>query len=129
MKLQARLRLVNGLVLLAVLVWLPFEDTQLLWSFLLAAAISAVLAMYWLSRMSPATRLMPVLGALLGAAAPLVATVLLLVKIGLHGHLSPDFTWDDFLSVLLSAPAWIFGGLLLGMGAALQQMASRRTQR
>lgn len=129
MKAQSRLRLVFGLVLLAVLVWLPFEDTQLKWSFLLAAAISVVLAVYWQSRMSFSPVMMPVLGALLGAAAPLVAAILLLVKIGLHGHPSPDFTWNDFLSVLRSAPAWIFGGMLLGMGAALRQAASRRTRR
>jgi hypothetical protein len=128
-KLQARLRLVFGLVLLAVLVWLPFEDIQLAWSLLLAAAISAVLAAYWSSRASFAPLVMPVLGALLGALAPLIASILLLVKTGLHGHPSPDFTWENFLSLLQSLPAWIFGGLLLGVGAALQQAALDRTRR
>lgn len=128
MKLQARLRLVFGLVLLAVLAWLPFEDTQLLWSFLFAAAISAVLAVYWISRMSFALWVMPVLGALLGAAAPLMATILLLVKTGVHGHPTPDFTWQDYLSVLQSTPAWFVGGLLLGIGAALQQAVLRRSR-
>lgn len=129
MKLKARLRLVFGLILAAILAWLPFEDTQPAWSLLLAAALNAVLAVYWLSQMSLAPLWMPGLGALLGAAVPLMAIILMLVKTGLHGHSAPDFTWQDLSSVLQSAPGWLLGGLLLGIGAALQHAASRGTRR
>lgn len=129
MKLKARLRLVFGLLLVVILAWLPFEDTHLAWSLLLAAALNAVLAVYWISQMSLAPLLMPGLGALLGVAVPLMAIVLMLVKTGLHGHSAPDFTWQDLSSVLQSAPGWLLGGLLLGTGAALQQAASRRMRR
>ena len=126
---QQQLRLAFGLVLLAVLAWLPFEDTHLFWSLILAAAISVLLAVYWVIRFPAGFFALPVIGAVAGAITPVFAAGLLLVKIGLHGHSAPDFTWEQFLSLFYRIPAWILGGLLLGAGATLLRVASRRRRK
>lgn len=128
-----RLRLAGLLLGMGILVWLPFEDTRPVWSMGFAAGISALLAVSrlrglhesgvrWLRRLAGA-------GALAGLATPFLAAALMLVKSGLHAHPSPDFTPQQFVEVLALAPAWFFGGLLLGSGAALWEEVFRRKVR
>ena len=112
--------------MLAFLVWLPFEDTQIWGTAGLAAAGVGWLAFrrrpweasyWWQSALE---------GGLLGATVPLFALFLMAFKSGLHGHGFPDFTASQVWLVLAALPFSATFGLLLTLAArhrALRQRA------
>src|SRR3972149_245003 len=110
--------------MLAFLLWLPFEDTQI-W----VTAVLAFAGVGWLvfrrhpwdvtSGWGSALE-----GGLLGAAAPLFTIFLMAFKSGLHGHGFPDFTASQVWLVLAALPFSLILGLLLTLAA--RQRALRR---
>ena len=108
-----------------VLFWLPVEDLDLRWVILFAAALCALAAVRFSLPTTTAGQVSrpwwtaPLTGALAGACVAPLAVLLMVIKTGLHGHTSPDFTPDQVISVLYRAPYWAAGGLLVGLGFAL----------
>ena len=115
----------------SLLLWLPFEDTSVNSVLVFAAAISGWWALRFLVD-APASggktkRRLVLLGALAGLAISPIAFLLMAVKTGLHGHPSPDFAPEQLHAVLISTPAWIAAGILLGLGSGLWR-ANRRAE-
>lgn len=114
---------------IALLLWLPFEDTHLAWIYFFALLIS-LLAVLRLTRIPGAqspgrkslTRLLAGLGG--GLLVTPAALLLMAFKSGIHGHGFPDFTPEQVLTVLNSAPLWVLAGLLAGAGFALLNFRS-----
>lgn len=61
----------------------------------------------------------PLIGAVTGMAVTPVAIFMMALKTGLHGHLGPDFSSAQMISVLFRTPIWIIGGILTGLGVSL----------
>jgi hypothetical protein len=110
---------------LLVLFWLPFEDLDQRWVIAFAAALCLLAAARFLlpsrtaGQVSQPWWTAPLIGALAGACVAPLAVLLMWIKTGLHGHTSPDFTFDQVISILFRAPYWAAGGLLVGLGYAL----------
>jgi hypothetical protein len=118
-----RLRLAGLAVGIGFFLWLPFEDTDILWPLAFAALIVLWLAArMWLSLPAPLARrwpVMPLLGALAGLLVTPMALFLMAIKTGVHGHSGPDFSGSQLLVTLERTPYWTLAGLLLGSGLAL----------
>jgi hypothetical protein len=58
-------------------------------------------------------------GVICGAGVGPVASLLILIKTGLHSHVVPDFDLPDVLQVLRVSPAWALAGGLIGLALGL----------
>ncbi|UYN91903.1 MAG: hypothetical protein KIT70_00045 [Anaerolineales bacterium] len=101
--------------LILFLVWLPFEDTSVIFPLMLALDLSVWLALrlwpFW-STLGDVVIAALAAGAWL-AAVPIVTLGLMIFKGGLHGHGFPDFALSQFSYVLLAVPVCaVLGGLL-----------------
>jgi hypothetical protein len=107
----------------ALLVWLPFEDQNVIVVIIFAAALCVWFAVRYLWFIPPAQRRYALRCLLVGAAAGLalapMAILLMIAKSGLHGHDVPDFTLTQITSILWRAPLWTIGGALVGFGGGL----------
>jgi hypothetical protein len=126
---------------IALFIWLPFEDTRLNLVLLFSAALVLLFlsryllskhAAHWLAAISqPGSGSLPgvVFYALFGLVAGLAVTpgaiLLMVFKIGVHSHPVPDFSIDQVMWVIQRTPAWGLGGLLLGLGIGLFQIARK----
>lgn len=108
------IRLAGAAWLIALLAWLPIEDTTVLPALGFATAGVAWLAWRnlrgWPSSALRATSL----GTAAGLASPMGALVLMAFKSGLHGHGFAEYTAAQVLSVIQTTPFWLFGGGILG---------------
>ena len=104
----------------ALIIWLPIEDTQVWLSLVLALA-----ACIWLGMRLLTTRAKfriwqaNAYGAVLGAGVPLIAISLMAFKSGLHGHGFPDFTARQVWSMWSAVPYGLALGGLLGFASRL----------
>lgn len=117
-----QLRVAFILVGFAFFVWLPFEDQNLRWVLLLASLASILIVVYLAIRVFPArlgNHYFPILGVIAGLLIPPLAVLLMALKTGLHGHLVPDFTRSQVISVLQRMPVWMVAGFLVGLGLAI----------
>jgi len=105
------------------LFWLPVEDSSLFTVYLFALGISLLIAI-WLQRSrlwgswKPTWRMVS-LGSLAGLLVTPLALILMVFKSGLHGHLTPDYTSDQILTVLKNSSIWLIGGGMVGLGLQL----------
>jgi hypothetical protein len=124
------MRLLAVILGIALLLWLPIEDVSEQSVILFAALISAWLAARYLISVHPEEYhylLRHLLaGTLAGLAVSPLASFLMALKTGLHGHSTPDFAIEQMQALLFSAPAWMVVGFLLGLGAALVRLARNR---
>lgn len=111
------LRYLGGTCVIALILWLPIEDTQV-W---LSAAIAFMICV-WIGLRLFAYRFrfvhwLPLvgLGALLGAAIPLLAISLMAFKSGLHGHGFADFTARQVWAMWGAIPVSLSAGSLLAI--------------
>jgi hypothetical protein len=111
------MRIAGALWILAFLLWLPFEDTQIEMIAVLAATGAGWLAFRLRPWHSVAWWQAAFWGGLLGAVPPLLAISLMAFKSGLHGHGFPDFTASQVWLALAALPWSIAIGLLLAFGA------------
>lgn len=133
-------RLVVIFSAVAFLFWLPLEDVHSLtvqgfaawfcwlaaWRWGPTASIKIVRAekmarptMSWLIR----TSLALAEGVFFGLLVAPLAVLLMLLKSGLHGHPSPDFSLEQVQEVLWRVPLWCLVGALLKLGTSLLKMA------
>lgn len=114
---------------IAVLVWLPIEDLDLRLVLVFSPAICAWLAARFLINLSPEKHNFIIrhiiISTLAGAAVAPLAVLLMVFKSGLHGHGTPDFSFEQIRQVLLQAPLWILAGILLGAGVAAARLGKR----
>jgi hypothetical protein len=125
-----RMRLTAMILGMVFLFWIPFEDSSPTITLLLALALCAWGAVYFLIKTQ--SHLHRVLlrtilaGTLAGAAVTPLALFLLAFKTGLHGHQAPDFTPEQIFSVIYRGPIWLVGGFLIGLGSGIW-MTTRQT--
>lgn len=114
------LAIILGIVLLF---WLSIEDTSETWAILFSIAISACLAIVFLgaNRLSVRSLLYNciLIGTLAGILVTPIALLLMVFKTGLHGHEAPDYTAQQFISVVRRMPVWIVGGFFIGLGSGI----------
>ena len=129
------MRFRNAALLYAALTlfWLQLEDNQMLPVVLLGAAGAALLVFHWLrgalNLRRPGVRAWAeaaLSGALLGLAAALTTTFLMVLKAGMHGHVFPDYPPGQILALLSRAPTWALAGALAATGLLALTRALRR---
>jgi hypothetical protein len=94
--------------------WIGAEDVGLGRVIPLAALMGAGLGLTLIQRGARGQAWPIIAGTLSGTSVPLIAVVLMLVKVSLHTHPNPDFVLTDFLGALSLTPAWALAGLLAG---------------
>ncbi|HUF38577.1 MAG TPA: hypothetical protein VMN57_08640 [Anaerolineales bacterium] len=116
-RLQLDVRLGFLVLWVAILVWLPVEDTTPLYPRILATATSVLLALRGLLRFDRAGLLVTAgLGLVAGLLVNPFTAGLMVFKSGLHAHSAPDFSVATLAAVLADTPVFGLGGLLIGAG-------------
>lgn len=108
------MRALGAAWLVAFLLWLPFEDTSVRPSLVLAAGGIAWLAIRMKLFKLPSPGRMAAAGAAAGLALPLVAITLMAFKGGAHGHGFADFTPGQVWQIVQLTPLAGLAGALLG---------------
>ncbi len=116
------IRLLWALTGMAWFFWLGIEDRTIYFVLALAllASVSTLVTLplrRWISSAEGTLRglVVALIGASAGAAIPLLAVLLMFVKVSLHSHATPDFSLQQVQSVLAVTPVWAAaGGLLAG---------------
>jgi hypothetical protein len=116
---QRRLRWSNILLGVMILFWLPVEDQTFTAAILFSAAVCFLGALVFIKKRQVTPQKYAWLGLLIGASVGPVGFLLMVFKIGLHNHATPDFTFTQLLDLLKLMPAWGFAGFLLGLGLQL----------
>ena len=132
-------RLVWVVVAPAWFVWIALEDRTLAPVMLLAALISSAFAITGLARWRSGTRVerrrwlleSTGVGLAAGALVAPAAILLILIKISIHAHGTPDFSPTDIGAVIRRFPVWMLAGTLCGeaLGLALVVAARREVPR
>lgn len=112
---------------LVMLLWLSLEDTHTEPVALLGTGFALLSVAGWLigqyGGVSLAARLwMPgavLVGALTGAGAALMTTLLMFFKTAQHSHVFPDYPLPMMLAMLQRLPVWGVAGALIGLGVVL----------
>jgi hypothetical protein len=99
--------------MLAFIVWLPFEDTQIWSPLFLGAGAALWFGVIWIARHG--WRNVIWVSASCGAVAPLLAITLMAVKSGLHAHGFADFTARLVVIAAILVPVGGGVGALVGL--------------
>ncbi|MDX1436311.1 MAG: hypothetical protein R3335_05850 [Anaerolineales bacterium] len=116
------LRLISILLGIGVITWLTVEDPDARNPLIAGALISLTGGMHVFHRLdgTPCHRVLLRYGGaglLLGLSAPLLASILMLFKSGLHGHGFPEYIFQDYVTTYRLLP--LFGAVGLVAGIAL----------
>ena len=120
---RMRLRIFEIALGVAILAWLPFEDTSTRLALLMAIPAAALMGIHVLQAFH-GRRLLSFLGAGLfsGLSVTPIAAGFMLIKIGLHSHSGvPDFSFEDFSYVFGRTIFMGAAGLCIGAGLKLLQ--------
>lgn len=115
--------------------WLAYEDRNLSTVIGMSAVICAAFGLTWFSKWRGgklAGRRRWLLesmgiGLLAGTLVAPVAVLLILLKISLHSHGTPDFTTSDIAEVMNRLPVWALAGILCGEALGLLGATFART--
>lgn len=110
---------------LAGFLWLGLEDQGLGTVFAVASLACSAIGLTVLRRRDRGPAWAIVVGLLSGSAVPLAATLLMFLKVSLHGHPTPDFTLEDIRAALGRTPLWALAGLLAGTAATILRGSDR----
>lgn len=116
---QRRLRWGSLLLGGMMLFWLPVEDTQFVTPLSFGVAICGLGAIALKNRLHILSAQYIWLGLAAGGAVGPISFLLMVFKIGLHNHNSPDFTLEQLLGLVKVAPIWGIVGALMGLGLHL----------
>ncbi|MEP7286287.1 MAG: hypothetical protein ABI947_11020 [Chloroflexota bacterium] len=130
-----RLSLITLLYGISAFLWLSIEDTG--WLVVVfgigLALLTIVHGLFRLSitgkRTLPTWMWLPTaaaIGALAGVGSIAATLLLMLMKISLHGHLYPDYTFPLLSGLAARLPAWALAGLLIGLAVGLAFYGRRR---
>jgi hypothetical protein len=116
-------RLFTILTGVALLFWVPLEDSNENLAILFAYFISTWLVGALFIRFKNPSRFSIInisfAGILTGAIITPLIIFLMVLKIGLHAHLVPDYSYEQFISIINRTPIWFISGFLSGMGFGL----------
>jgi hypothetical protein len=120
----------------AWLVWLAYEDrdlgTVMGMSALVCVAFALTAVARWRAGKLVERRRWLLesmgIGLLSGLLVAPVAALLILVKISLHSHGTPDFTSGDIADVMNRVAVWALAGVLIGEGLGLIGVTFSRTE-
>jgi acid phosphatase family membrane protein YuiD len=108
-------------------IWLGYEDRNLVMVSVLAAILAVSGGFTLLGRTvkwnhnqgRSALAGLVVVGLGAGAAVGPLAAFLMVFKVGLHGHASPDFSTSQIQAVLGRTPVWAVVGALFGLAIGI----------
>jgi hypothetical protein len=123
---RLRLRGLSIALGVVILFWLPIEDTHLTFATILAYAICFLGTTLVGNKWQLTSHLYPGLGFLGGLCVGPVGFMLMVLKIGLHNHGTPDFTLAQLIRLLFLAPTGAISGFLFGLGLHLYHISRRR---
>jgi len=110
---------------LAILLWVPFEDSGTIWVRLFGVLVCILAALTASARIPASMRqrwyTWPLVGLIAGLLVTPAAFLLMAFKSGMHGHGNPEFTPAQVSAVLNTWPIWALAGLLAGFAAATWQ--------
>jgi hypothetical protein len=120
------LRAIGAGWLLFFLLWLPFEDTHILFAFALALDLCIWIAIRnWDAWFNLDTPLAMLAASMWLAALPLIALALMAFKSGIHGHGFADFSASQVSTTIFAIPiCFVLGGVLGGLARVLGRMNS-----
>jgi hypothetical protein len=108
---------------IALLFWIPFEDSSENPAILFAYFISTWFVITLLTRYKNPSLLTIInvvfAGILTGATITPLILLLMVLKIGLHAHPIPDYSYEQFISIINRIPIWFISGFLTGMGVGI----------
>lgn len=116
---------------MAVLAWLPVEDTGVgsvivlasLGGGLAGAGISLRYAAAWGGEPHYFLMRSVLTGGLAGLLVSPLGLMLMALKTGAHGHVAADFTRPQIALLMARTPVFLAGGLLIGLGIGLWRLA------
>ncbi|KAA3648301.1 MAG: hypothetical protein DWQ07_04730 [Chloroflexi bacterium] len=114
-KLRFWLRLCGLLIGFLFLVWLPFEDVDVVYTISLAIAVGAWLLLRLIYQKQYHLWQFALSGSVFGLLVSPLALTLMAFKSSLHAHGFSDFALPQIRTVLAATPWFILGGLLLGL--------------
>ena len=114
------IRIFAVLLGIAFLFWVPLEDSSenpaILFAYFFSTWLVAALLIRF-KKPTPFTTINIIFaGILSGATVTPLIHLLMVFKIGLHAHLVPDYSYEQFVSVFNRTPIWFISGFLTGMG-------------
>ncbi|OGO71579.1 MAG: hypothetical protein A2Z37_01290 [Chloroflexi bacterium RBG_19FT_COMBO_62_14] len=129
-------RLVWVVVGPAWFVWIAVEERTLGPVMLLAALVSSAFAITGLARWRSGSRVerrrwlleSTGVGLAAGASVAPIASLLILIKISIHAHGTPDFDLTDIGAVMGRMPVWMLVGALCGEALGLAIVAAARRE-
>jgi hypothetical protein len=108
---------------IALLFWIPFEDSSENPAILFAYFISTWFVITLLTRYKNPSLFTIInvvfAGILTGATITPLILLLMVLKIGLHAHPIPDYSYEQFISIIDRIPIWFISGFLTGMGVGI----------
>lgn len=113
-RLRFWLRLIGLLIVFLFLVWLPFEDVDVVFTIMLAFAVGTWLLLRSIYQRQFRLWQFTLSGSVFGLLISPLALTLMAFKSSIHAHGFSDFTLPQVRTVLASTPWFILGGLLLG---------------
>lgn len=98
--------------------WLPIEDTNLTLITILTLGWSAWLGVWlaWRGALAGRENRLVWLGGAAGGLSLPLAFIFMLIKAGLHGHGSLDFSWYQIGQLASYTPLWAALGAAVGLG-------------
>jgi hypothetical protein len=113
-------------------VWLGIEDRNLTMLSILAAVLAALVGFTIWGRLAKGNNdqgkssfgRVVFIGMISGATTSPLAAFLMVFKVGLHSHPSPDFTTSQIQAVLGRLPVWAVIGALLGLALGILFMSN-----
>lgn len=120
---QLRLRWMSILLGGIILFWLPVEDQNFIAAIFFSIAICLLGAFAFVLRKTPKSRSYVWIGLMAGSGVGLVSFLLMVFKIGLHSHNSPDFSLSQLFQLIEITPIWGIVGSLVGGGIYVYQVS------
>ena len=124
---------ISGLLLgIAVMIWLPIEEHNVLGVVIISAVICIWAAFWVLVKPVKSDQRVILRHSLVGTGAGLaiapVAILLMALKSGIHGHGTPDFTVAQMQQILYRTPFFALSGLLVGLGSGVWRFVLKDSQ-
>lgn len=119
---------------IASIFWLGYEDRTLTSLTVVAILVAFALGVEGLNRWSQSRPTVGVIwlirsivvGALAGAAVGPIAILLALIKISIHHHAAPDFSFEELRALVRNSLPWITAGSLFGAAVGFIRLSQKR---
>ncbi|HLF88595.1 MAG TPA: hypothetical protein VI451_06620 [Anaerolineales bacterium] len=116
----------SGFLLGSILLfWLPVEDVNLTAAVMLSAAVCFWAAIAFVKKWRLHSHHYAWAGLIGGLIVGPVGFLLMVFKIGLHSHGTPDFTMMQLLQIVRMSPYSGMSGFFLGWGVHLYRLSRR----